>query len=148
VIVIIGILAAMAIPRLSGASAGASDAALSGNLQTIRGQIEAYAVQHRGVFPGPTAEDFLDQLTMYTDINGNTSATSTTTHIYGPYLRRGMPKMPIGDVTDPTAVLIDASNSPPAVTTSGEGWVYNPTTGEIIANTNETDQTGTAYSEY
>jgi prepilin-type N-terminal cleavage/methylation domain-containing protein len=148
VIVIIGILAAMAIPRLSRGSSGAADAALSGNLAVIRNAIEMYAAEHRNTYPGPTAEKFEQQLTSYTDLSGNVSATRDTTHLYGPYLQ-SIPPMPIGDPSKPTEVLIDATNSPPTVvTTGGEGWLYNPSTGEFIANTSDTDQAGRAFSEY
>jgi hypothetical protein len=39
--------------------------------------------------------------------------------------------------------------SPPVVSEdTGEGWVYNPDTGQIIANTTATDEAGTEYSDY
>jgi prepilin-type N-terminal cleavage/methylation domain-containing protein len=151
VIVIIGILAAIAIPRLSRGASGASTSAVAANLATIRSAITLYAAEHKNNFPGPTNTDFVDQLTMYTDINGNTSATRTTTHIFGPYVL-DIPPCPVGEnggTTTAAEVLIDSTNSPPTpVTAGGEGWVYNPSTGEFLPNTTQTDESGKAYNTY
>lgn len=147
VIVIIGIIAAMAIPRLSRGSAGASGSTLAGSLAIVRSAIEVYAAEHANNFPGHGGGDMKLQLTMYTDAAGNTSATKDATHVYGPYLV-SFPSMPIGNKADPTGVAIDAVNNPPATTAGDEGWVYNPTSGVIIANTTAVDDTGKAYSTY
>lgn len=146
VIVIIGILAAMAIPRLSRGSAGAADASLTGNLAILRNAIQHYAAEHNGAFP--TAAKFTEQLTKYTSAAGADSATKDATHKYGPYLL-AIPGCPVISGAAANTVLFDATNSPPAVdTTNGEGWVYNPNTGEIRANTNAADSTGKNYKDY
>jgi prepilin-type N-terminal cleavage/methylation domain-containing protein len=145
VIVIIGIIAAMAIPRLSRGTAGAGDSALAGDLAIIRNAIAIYEAEHNGDFP--TGASFENQLTMFTDLTGGTAATRDATHVYGPYLH-AIPPCPVGDQTDPTAVAIDAANSPPSVLADTGGWIYNPNTGEFLANTNVTDQSGKAYNIY
>ncbi|MBN2447264.1 MAG: prepilin-type N-terminal cleavage/methylation domain-containing protein [Phycisphaerae bacterium] len=148
VIVIIGILAAMAIPRLSRGSAGASDAALGGDLAIVRNAINLYAAEHNTKFPGHGGGDMVDHLTMYTDISGNTNASKTSTYKYGPYLL-AIPACPVENPSKPTDVLIDSTNSPPTVvTTGGEGWVYNPNTGEFLANSTATDENGKGWNEY
>ncbi|RMF80832.1 MAG: prepilin-type N-terminal cleavage/methylation domain-containing protein [Planctomycetota bacterium] len=148
VIVIIGILAAMAIPRLSRGSAGASSASLAGNLAIVRNAINMYAAEHNNKFPGDGGADMVAQLTTYTSATGATNASKTAVYKFGPYLV-AIPPCPVGNAANPSDVLIDTTNSPPTVnTTGGEGWVYNPTTGEFIANTNDTDETGKAYSAY
>jgi hypothetical protein len=44
---------------------------------------------------------------------------------------------------------VDTTNSPPQVViTGGEGWVYNPNTGEFLINSTKTDDTGKAYNTY
>ena len=53
VVVIIGIIAAIAVPRMSRAANGAGDAALWGNLATLRGAIDMYAAEHGGGYPAP-----------------------------------------------------------------------------------------------
>lgn len=151
VIVIIGILAAIAIPRLSRGSTGASQSALSANLATVRGAIALYAIEHNNKFPGADAAGFKDKLTKYTDISGDAQAAKDNTHIYGPYLA-AIPPCPVGQNAGKTTaadILIDSTNSPPTpVPASGQGWVYNPTTGEFFPNTDQTDDSGKAFTGY
>jgi len=145
VIVIIGIIAAMAIPRLSRGTAGAGDSALAGNLAIIRNAINLYSAEHNGAFP--TQAKFTEQLTMYTSLTGAESATRDAAHPYGPYLM-SIPPCPVGDQTSPTAIDFDTSNSPPSVTADNGGWIYNPNTGDFVANTNTTDSNSKAYNTY
>src|SRR5690349_23176776 len=82
VVVIIGIIAAIAIPRMSRGTAAAGDSALAGNLSVLRNAIELFATEHAGKFPGTIGTDPIDkQLTMYTDDAGKTSATKTGAYI-------------------------------------------------------------------
>lgn len=153
VVVIIGIIAAIAIPRMSRGTAGAGDSALSGNLAAMRNAIELFASEHGGKFPGEIggASDTVDkQLTQYSDIDGGVSATRTTTHIYGPYLR-SVPPIPVGPLKgdkDKNALIktgtVDTVDATPA-----HGWLYNKTTGTFKANVPTlADQGGKAYSDY
>lgn len=152
VIVIIGILAAIAIPRLSRGSAGAADSALSANLAVLRSAIDLYAAEHGGRFP--TVAGFVDQLTKYTDEDGNVSDTKTGNFLYGPYLRK-LPPLPVGPAafktageTDPAKRIIDGSSGQPG--TSPGWWFYNPNTGDIRANLPDTevDSKGVPYNQY
>ena len=86
VVVILGILAAIAVPKLSNATQVAREGSLKDNLRFMRTQITVYRSQHRDVFPGfpagdmsraPTTDDFTAQMTQYTDDFGNTSATQS-----------------------------------------------------------------------
>jgi prepilin-type N-terminal cleavage/methylation domain-containing protein len=153
VIVIIGILAAIAIPRLSRGTVGASQSALAGNLKVVRGAISLYFTEHNNNFPGPTAANFEDQLTQYTSLAGATQASKDNVHRFGPYLA-AIPPCPVGEnAGKPTAsdVLIDNANSPPnpnPASAGEEGWVYNPNTGEFLPNTNQNDDTGTPFTSY
>ena len=161
VIVIIGIIAAIAVPRISRGAKGASESAVRGDLAALRAAIDLYAAEHNGIFPGKVkntgsgtglASDAIDQLTKFSDVNGKTGAydaSATPPVIYGPYLRNGIPPLPVGTTAGATGILLDNTNSPPTVAQSGtEGWVYNSSTGEVLANTTATDETGTAYSTY
>lgn len=148
VIVIIGILAAIAIPRLSRGAGGASQSALDANLSTIRNAIAIYASEHKNTFPGPDATGFVNKLTKYSDASGTTNNTKTSSFIYGPYLY-SVPPCPVGENAGSAAVLIDNTNSPPVVATAGgEGWLYNPTTGEFCANTSLTDEKGKGFNTH
>lgn len=149
VIVIIGILAAMAIPRLSRGSAGAGAAALSGNLATLRNAINLYAAEHNGAYPSGTATQIRDQLILYSNLSGGTSASKTGAYIYGPYLVAvpGSPVLPHQGVRD---ILVDATPGDPPTTdvATTAGWVYNATTGQIIVNSDGQDDSGTPYKNY
>ena len=153
VIVIIGIIAAIAVPRMSRGARGANESALVGNLAVLRNAVELYATEHNNVFPGATdntAVTFVDQLTKYTSEAGATSAVRDAAHPYGPYLRKGVPAAPVGPNKGSTTVLIDNANSPPSVSTGGgEGWVYNPSTGDIIVNCDLSNDAGDKnFNEY
>jgi general secretion pathway protein G len=124
VVVILGIIGAIAIPRMSRGSEGAAESALKANLQALRGAIDLYAAEHQGTFP--TAADFADQLTLYTDASGATSATKTGDFIYGPYLR-AIPPLPVGTNQGNTDVAAAAG--------ADVGWIYTEADGTIVSNT-------------
>ena len=151
VIVIIGILAAIAVPRLSRGTVGASQSALAADLAMLRSAISLYSAEHNDTFPGPDATGFADKMTQYSSLAGATQATKDTTHKYGPYLL-AIPPCPVGPAagTDTAAdILIDSTNSPPQPNESGlEGWVYNPNTGEIYPNTDDKDDSDVPFTDY
>lgn len=144
VVAIIAIIGAIAIPRMSRGAAGAADSALIADLAVLRNAIELYAAEHAGDLPD--AATFEEQLTQFTDADGATSTTQTSTHIYGPYLRR-VPPLPVGSNRNETGVA-DASTA--TLGAAGAGWYYDATTGTIQANleATETDAAERSYSEY
>ena len=152
VVVIIGIIAAITVPRMSRAANGAGDAALWGNLATLRGAIDMYAAEHGGGYPGTdeTESELIDQLTKKTNAAGNMGTTAGV-HIYGPYLRRGFPPVPVGPNTGATGVILTATTPLTLAVDEGSasrGWVYNYVNGEIIPNTDDSDDSGTLYTSY
>ena len=139
VVVIIAVIGAIALPRMSRGAKGARDSGLVADLAVLRNAIEMYAAEHAGAYPTLASID--DQLTLYTDIDGSTSATKTATAIYGPYVRK-VPKLKVGDEKGETGFTATAG-------TAGNGWVYNQTTGGISANTTtEADDAGVLYNTY
>ncbi len=139
VVVILGIIGAIAIPRLSQGASGAADSALASNLAVLRNAIDLYAAEHRGNYP--TLADFEDQMLLYSDANGNTQATKDSDHVFGPYLR-SIPPLPVG--TEAGSNVVGGSVA------AGTGWLYDETAGTIsaaLADTEE-DASGTAYSDY
>ena len=131
VVVILGIIGAVAIPRMSRGAEGAAESALVSNLATLRGAIELYAAEHGGTFP--TVADFEDQMLLYSDATGDTSATKTGAYIYGPYLR-AIPALPVGTRQGSTDIATADG--------AGVGWIYNATTGVITANTADSEVNG------
>ena len=96
VVVILGILAAIAVPKLSNASQIAPREFAEARIlaTSLRTQVNVYRANHQ-VSPGypggdsaqtPTQQAFTDQLTLYTNAVGNTSATRTGPYTLGPYL--------------------------------------------------------------
>ena len=143
VVVIIGIIAAIAIPRMSRGSAGAADAAVQQNLSLLRNAIDMYQQEHNGALP--TAASFGDQLTKYSDINGNVSPTNTkdSTYYLGPYMR-SIPAITVGDNKGKNGV------SAPGTPDGNTAWLYNATAGTISPHTPgaTTDSSGRDYSSY
>ena len=104
VVVIIGIVAAIAVPRLSKASGNASGKALEATLTNVRKAMELYYAEH-GKYPGyapltnnPDDARFEPQLTLYTNKDGLPSAGFGASFIFGPYLRAPFPKNPTNDL--------------------------------------------------
>ena len=146
VVVIIGIVAAIAVPRISRGAKGAGDSALRGSLAGLRNAIDMYAAEHSGVFPAGTQAEIVDKLIKNTDGAGNVGTTADT-HIFGPYLRGGLPPLPVGVNKSKSDLVIDPAVFGPDDAVAA-GWVYNTTTGEIIANSAGSDETGKAYADY
>lgn len=126
VVVIIGLLAAMAVPRLVGASENAERAQITGDLATFRGAIDLYTVEHRGRSPAHDAtgsingdESFFRQRMLApTDEQGNPLATGA----FGGYLDHiplnpytTCPQIQIGNWTDNTDCA----------------WRFDPATGQL-----------------
>src|SRR5579871_2007194 len=86
VVVILGILAATVLPQFASSTANAKQSSLQADLSQLRAQIQLYKFQHDGALPSGPASNVINQLTMATDINGNTAAIGTAGYPYGPYL--------------------------------------------------------------
>lgn len=148
VMVIIGVIAAIAIPRMSRGAKGADETALVGNLAVLRNAIELYASEHGGTYPGSDGQEatFIAQLTQFSDASGATQATKDATHKFGPYIRKGIPPAPVGANKGATSVTV--ANTGPTVG-GATGWAYNHVTGEIIVNSDAANEAGsTTYDTY
>jgi len=157
-VVIIGIIAAIAVPRISAGALRSDESALVADLTTLRSAIDRYAAEHQGVFPGARTDGIggatnsetalLNQLLKYSNSPGGASSSPGSAHPLGPYLRR-MPPLPVGANKNMTAIAIDTLNDPPVVVVGLYGWVYNPSVGEIIANSDDANRDNSrAYDEY
>lgn len=158
VVVIIGVIAAIAIPRISKSAQSTGETSLRASLGSLRRAIDHYAAEHEGVFPGAvedglgngpnTAGAFENQMLRYSNRQGGSSIIHGSSHLFGPYLR-AIPPVSVGPNAGETTIAIDAVNSPPLVTGGTEAWVYNPSTGEIVANTDAANSEGTrTFDEY
>lgn len=126
VVTIIGIIASIAVPRVSNATARASANALEATIANVRKAIDCYYAEHSG-YPGynpangsPSDDDFVKQLTMYSDYRGNTNATYGLPFLYGPYLRAPFPKNPTNDLD---TVFVKATPADASPADGSVGWV-------------------------
>ncbi len=116
VIMILGILAAVAAPRFMTTSATAADNGLKQSLNVIRSAIELFAAENAGAYPGAGDASFQDDIK--------------------PYLRgQSFPKCPVGARDD--TVRIVTTGTDPLAASGTESWAYNVNTGEFICNSSE-----------
>jgi general secretion pathway protein G len=139
VVIILGILAAIVIPQFTSASEDARKNALTGQLQTIRSQLELYKLQHRDEFPTGlqtagtiAATTAFNELVVKTNDAGTTDAADGEVK-FGPYLQSA----PINGLNSNTAVLVVATDiadpSAYTVTDTTAGWVFSQASGKFWA---------------
>lgn len=140
VVVIIGIVSAIAVPKMSNAAKSAETQHILATIAVVTRAMEHYRAEH-GRFPGydpgsgnPDGTNFVNQLILYSDEDGKTNASLTPSFVYGPYLR---PPFPTNLMNELNTVYTKgrATDSRPLGTT---GWVSVLATGEFGPNADET----------
>lgn len=118
VVAIIGILAAVAIPKFAQMLEKAREGATKGNLSAIRGAITIYYGEKEGAWP-----------------------TNLTT-AFSTYIEPIPPAKatPLGNSS-----VVNAGSLPSA---AGTGWAYESSTGTIWCNSNATDTKGSSFTTY
>ncbi|MCG3179274.1 MAG: hypothetical protein BIFFINMI_01608 [Phycisphaerae bacterium] len=149
VVVILAILATIVIPKLSNASQTAAENTLKEDLRYMRTQIQVYRFQHLEVMPGFNGSDydadtFRAQMTMATNINGQTAAPGSDGYPYGPYLRQ-LPANPLNNKAS-VEVVSGLGQLPDA--DSSHGWIYQPETNSFVADIPGVDLGGVAFANY
>ena len=129
VIMILGILAAVAAPKLLQTSGDATDNGVKQTLAVVRDAIEMYAASNGGALPGADGVE----LTFKTDLE---------TH-----LRGNFPKCPVGNKND-QVFITTADTDIAGGAGTGEGWHYCNQNGQFIINSASTDSGGTSYDAY
>jgi general secretion pathway protein G len=132
VVMILGILAAVAAPKLLGTSSAAADNGIKQTLAIVRDAIERYAAENGGVIPAKGASDGDDFVTAIE-----------------PYLRGKFPKCPVATEDNLVVVATGATTTP---TGTGGSWMYNVDNGTFIVNSaattnNTSDDALTKYSD-
>lgn len=154
-VVILGVLGAIVLPKFSDASNITRENTLKDDLRYVRTQIIVFKAQHGNTAPGypsgkttasPTEQDYLLQMTGYTDEFCNIVKQNSTKK-FGPYLKR----MPVNPLNGQSTILMvpNGSRMPPGgLPDNSTGWIYKPQTLELIPNTPGNDSEGTPYVEY
>lgn len=122
VTVIIGIIAAIAVPRFSRGAASARESAIVSDLACLQSAIDRYTAEHGGLSPGHDApgsassdgEDMIERLLERTDESG----TPQESGYLGPYLRA----MPINPFNGLRSVRIGGA----AAGANTHGWRFDP----------------------
>jgi general secretion pathway protein G len=134
VVMILGILASIAAPRLLGTSHQAVDNGLRHTLSVIRTAIDSYAAEHPGELPGADGQQqtFKDDLADY--LRGNE-----------------FPASPVGAANNEVRMLAGAGSIASSIggTAATHGWVYQYETGEFRVNSTAiASDDGTTYDEF
>lgn len=122
VILILGIIAAVAVPRMFNTAKQAGENSTRTSLVVLRGAVELYAAQNNGAYP-PAA---------------------TLSTALKPYLKGPFPAVQVGANLNAN---VAASTQNPIATpeAGGAGWAYNQTTGEIVINDSTASSNGTTF---
>ena len=164
VVIILALLAAIVVPQFASSTDDAKLASLDTTLSNLRASIDLYYQQH-GEYPGELtavdaacvagtdgigtggagaqgAQAFLDQLSLYTDLDGGTCSVKDANFQYGPYLKKGtLPGNPITGVA--VLEVVDDGDILMAGTNVNLGWKYDILAGKFIANdTTDPDAAG------
>jgi general secretion pathway protein G len=122
VVMILGILAAVAAPKLLNTSSTAADNGLKQTLGVIRDSIERYAAEHGGSLPGEagTQADFI------ADLKGVAGDPTKPQYIRGEF-----PKCPVAGANADVGISTVAGTT----TVGGaQSWRYNNADGTFICN--------------
>lgn len=117
VIMILGILAAIAAPNFLGTSRRASDQSLVQTLQVIRNAIDMYYAEN-GVLPAA----------------GSSSTEAQFKTALAGYVKGDFPKSTVGSAPSATVTIEAPTSGEITGAANGTGWKYNRLTGRFIIN--------------
>ena len=158
VVIILGVLAAIAIPQFGSNTEDAKIATLDTSLAELRNAVELYFHQHDSTYPGAKMETdgsavttvaqaenaFVLQMTLYSADTGVTNVAKDATHKYGPYIKTG--RLPSNPFNDSNAVVCDIATADITTRawdgTGTAGWHFYTQTGVLVANDSAAHATG------
>jgi general secretion pathway protein G len=112
VVIILGILAAIVIPQFTNASNDARNNSIASTLQTLRGQIELYKIQHADTPPAFTSM-WTNMLNASNTTGATTAGGTTAAYPLGPYVQAA----PVNPANGQSALGAAAATT--------VGWVYS-----------------------
>lgn len=134
VVVVMGIIAAVVLPRIKSTSDDAKHSTLEHNMAVLRSQIELYYFAHNNQYPQIIDND-LPQLTNPTNVRGQIGPGGPEFPL-GPYVVGELPPNPF-DNSRKVSPVAQPGQKPAAPVGSLGGWQYDATTGNIWPNHGE-----------
>ena len=132
VVAIIGILAAVAIPKFADMLEKAREGATKGNVGGIKSAVSIYYGDNTGWFPFSITD------TIFKNYLALIPPVKVTGH-------KGVANKLSGTMTTVTEVNETTYN---AIATDTDGWKYNRASGDVWVRNSQTDTKGTVYSLY
>jgi general secretion pathway protein G len=134
VVMILGILASIALPKVLGTSKTATDNGVKQTLGVIRTAIDSFSAEHDGPLPGA-------------DGNESTFKSQMAAYLRG----KEFPVCPVGAAKN-NAIRMMAGNGTVASSIGGtaatHSWVYKYETGDFHVNSTELSGDGTTYDQF
>src|SRR4051812_19440234 len=128
VVMILGIMAAIAVPRMLGASQQASDAAAKQSLSVIREAIDQFAAQHNGALPGSDGTEVTFKADLFDYLRGE-----------------DFPSCPVGEAKNSAVRMVAGTGTISqgiGQTAATQSWAYQPETGNFCINSKEVAKDG------
>ena len=154
VVVILGILGAIALSAFSDMSSKARATMLAENIRTMRTQIFLFDAQHFCVPPGypgcdptqaPTEADFVVHMTQLSKADGTTAPLGTPGFPFGPYFLE-IPDNPTSGKN--TVQIVPDGAAFPGAGDDSHGYVYQPSTRMFRADSSGSDEDGVLFFDY
>jgi prepilin-type N-terminal cleavage/methylation domain-containing protein len=152
-LVILGLIAAIAIPGLSQGAPVSAESELRRSLATMRNAIEAFYYAH-GRYPG---QDRSDEDEIEAALAGAVAAQAlrgsgrgVTGAPGGSDVMSWLPECTVRPALGKRRLVIVRGGAVPMFTIGvpEAGWVYNPDTGAVAANSDRSDADGVRYDRY
>ncbi len=132
VVAIIGILAAIALPRLGQMLEKSREGDTKGNLNSIHSAASIYYGDQRGIWPSTLSTLNAYSFSQYLDVVAPVKVTG--------YFVAG--------ALSPVGSLVTMTTQGSVPTGSGTGWLYDSNVGEVYVNSTVTDSKSLPYSFY
>jgi len=132
VVAIIGILAAIALPRFGQMLEKSREGQTKGNLNSIHSAASIYYGDQRGVWPTTLSPISFYTFSQYLD---NVAPVKVTGYF-------------VAGAANPSGLWVTMTTQSSVPTSSGSGWLYDSLNGEIYVNSTVTDSKNLPYSFY
>jgi type II secretory pathway pseudopilin PulG len=133
VVMIVGLIASIAAPKLLGTSQRATDNGLRHSLSVIRAAIDSYSAENDGALPGANGDE-------------DTFKGHLATYLRG----ADFPTCPVGAKNNKIRMMAGTGSVASTIggTAATDSWVYKYQTGDFHVNSVEPSADGTTYDQF